>query len=175
MTTVKLFTALGAALALTLAPLTSAQSAPSTAEVHFGSEHVGSPFPPPSGHDHSGHASHKMFPRTVTIARGGTVTFEVYPVHQAAIYGPGKSPNDVAINDGTLEDLAVPPCIPNAIPDFVINDPNGRVALGPAQTCEETEWTTPAGTFDEPGRYLVICTTHPHFVEDQMFGWVIVK
>jgi len=163
------------AIALALNPLAIAQNDPSHAEVQFGSDSVGSPFPPPSGHDHSAHASHKMFPKTVTIAVGGTVSFEIYPVHQPAIYGPGKDPEDIVINETTLEDLAVPPCIPDPIPDFRINDSAGRVALAPPQTCEENDWTTPPGTFDQAGRYLVICTTHPHFVEDNMFGWVIVK
>ena len=52
---------------------------------------------------------------------------------------------------------------------------NNRVALSPGATCEHKEWTTPAGTFDQRGRYLIICTTAPHFVEADMFGWVIVK
>ena len=167
--------AMSVAIVLAMTSWAIAQNDPSHANVRFGSDAVGSPFPPPTGHDHSGHASHKMFPRTVTIATGGTVSFEIAAIHQPAIYGPGKDPEDVVINETTLEDLAIPPCIPDPIPDFRINDPAGRVALAPAQTCQEKDWTTPAGTFNEPGRYLVICTTHPHFVEDQMFGWVIVQ
>jgi hypothetical protein len=27
----------------------------------------------------------------------------------------------------------------------------------------------------EPGRYLVVCTTMVHFVEANMYAWVIVK
>lgn len=162
------------ALVFFVQPPTFAQGAPTSAEVEFGSEKVGSPFPPPSGHDHSGHASHKMFPRTVTIARGGSVTFEIDEIHQPAIYAPGKEPKDVVITDQTLQDLTLP-CLPQTLIDFVINDPAGRVALAPPQACEEREWTTPAGTFEQPGRYLVICTTRPHFVDDQMYGWVIVK
>jgi plastocyanin len=59
--------------------------------------------------------------------------------------------------------------------DFRINDPNGRVALAPAQALTAHSWTTPPGTFDQPGRYLVICTTLPHFAVNNMYGWVIVK
>jgi hypothetical protein len=162
------------ALGLVLAAGVTAQDAPMNAEVHFGSDEVGSPFPPPTGHDRSGHASHKMFPRTVTIARGGSVTFEIYPIHQPAIYAPGKEPRDVVITEQTLGDLSLP-CLPQTVTDFVIDDAVGRVALAPAQTCEEKDWTTPPGTFDQPGKYLVICTTRPHFVEDQMYGWVVVK
>ena len=36
-------------------------------------------------------------------------------------------------------------------------------------------WTTPAGTFDTPGRYLVLCNFAPHFAEFGMYGWVDVK
>jgi hypothetical protein len=36
-------------------------------------------------------------------------------------------------------------------------------------------WTTPPGTFDQPGTYLVICTTQVHFLFAKMYGWVIVK
>jgi hypothetical protein len=166
----------GLALAMFLAVPVAAQveEPPMHAEVHFGSDEVGSPFPPPSGHDHSGHAQHKMFPRILTIARGGSVTFEIYPIHQPAIYSPGKEPQDVVVAEPGLGDLTLP-CLPQTLTDFVIDDPAGRVALAPPQTCEEKEWTSPPGTFDQPGRYLVICTTRPHFVDDQMYGWVIVK
>ena len=147
---------------------------PSSAEVEFGSDHKGSPFPPPSGHDRSSHASHKMFPRNVVIARGGSVSFEIDPIHRPAIYRPGTQVSDVRIDDTTLGDLSLP-CLPQTLIDFVIDDPNGRVALAPSQSCDENDWTTPPGTFDEPGRYLVICTTRPHLVDDHMFGWVTVK
>lgn len=159
---------------LCLAAGASAQQPPMSATVKFGNDEIGSPFPPPSGHDRSSHASHKMFPRSVTIARGGSVTFEIDEIHQPAIYAPGKTPKDVVVNEQTLADLTLP-CLPQTLTDFVINDPAGRVALAPPQSCEEADWTTPAGTFDQPGTYLVICTTRPHFVNDKMYGWVVVK
>jgi plastocyanin len=34
---------------------------------------------------------------------------------------------------------------------------------------------TSEGTFDKPGRYLVICTTDLHFIFAEMYGWVTVK
>jgi plastocyanin len=161
-------------LLLFLASAVPAQDVPTNVTVQFGNDEIGSPFPPPTGHDHSGHASHKMFPRTVTIARGGSVTFEVDEIHQPAIYAPGKLPKDIVVDVQTLEDLTLS-CLPQTLTDFVINDPNGRVALAPPQSCEEADWTTPPGTFDQPGQYLVICTTRPHFVDDNMYGWVVVK
>jgi len=60
--------------------------------------------------------------------------------------------------------------------NIIINDPDGRVALSPPlDFSDHQQWTTPGGTFDEPGRYLVICTTLPHFAEADMYGWVIVQ
>jgi hypothetical protein len=35
-------------------------------------------------------------------------------------------------------------------------------------------WTTPAGTFDEPGRYRVLCNTRHTLRSFGMYGWVIV-
>jgi len=45
----------------------------------------------------------------------------------------------------------------------------------PTSRWTKKEWTTPPGTFEEPGIYLVICTTLEHFEEAKMYGWVIVK
>lgn len=140
-----------------------------SASVQFGDEDAGSPFPPGSGHDQSFHGSDKMVPRTVVIAAGGEVHFDLVPFHQAAIYSPGTQPEDIDVS--LLEDLT----FPIFIPDFIINDPGNRVALSPDLSPVEFTWTTPEGTFDTPGRYLVICTTLPHFVQADMYGWVIVK
>ncbi|HET6361312.1 MAG TPA: hypothetical protein VFH11_04580 [Gemmatimonadota bacterium] len=42
-----------------------------------------------------------------------------------------------------------------------------------------SRWPRPCrllpGTFDEPGTYLVICTTFVHFTVAKMYGGVIVK
>jgi hypothetical protein len=139
------------------------------AEMEFGSEHVGSPFPP-AQHDQSFRAFDKVRPRVVVIARGGSVTFEVYPCHQPAVYSPGTTPDDIDI--GALEASAA------GCPPQRINDPVNRVALGPptaAPGAGANEWTTPPGTFDVPGRYLVICTTLVHFQFAKMYAWVDVK
>lgn len=148
---------------------------PQHAEVIFGTEQAGSPFPPAEEHDHSGHARDKMVPRTVVIGQGGEVTYHVAPFHQVAVYADGKKASDIeediASGDATLEDLTDP----FFIPDFIIDDPVDRIALSPPLVPGEFMWTTPEGTFDEPGRYLVICTTTPHFLSADMYGWVIVK
>ena len=168
------FRVLSVALVLViLTPLVIKAGPPATAKIHFGQD-VGSPFPPQDGHDGSFHAADKMVPRTVTIAQGGSVIFDISAFHQVAIYAAGTQPGDITVDPSTLEDWNVP-CPPFTIPDFRINDPSNRVALGPSAICDDAEWTTPGGTFDQPGRYLITCTTAPHFVEADMFGWVIVR
>jgi hypothetical protein len=138
-----------------------------TAEVEFGSEHVGSPFPPES-HDNSFKAIDRLRPLTVVIQRGGSVTYQIAPCHQPAVYGAGTTPDDIAAN--VTEPIGVTGCPPDRI-----NDPNGRIALAPPQSSVSAVWTTPPGTFDQPGTYLVICTTQVHFLFARMYGWVIVK
>jgi plastocyanin len=156
-------------------PFTVSAAPPTQAHVHFGDENAGSPFSPELGHDQSFHAADKMVPRTVVISQGGSVTFSITPAHQVAIYGPGTKPGDINLHPDFLDDVAVP-FPPFIIPDILINYPVGRVALAPAPNLfEHTTWTTPAGTFDEPGRYLVICTILPHFAGADMYGWVIVQ
>ena len=148
-------------------------AAGATAVVRFGINELGSPFPPQVGHDHSSTAADMLVPQTVVIARGGSVTFQIDEVHQAAVYRPGILPGDIRIDGSTLEDADLGFGI--VIPQFRINDPNGRLALAPPQALIEHTWTTPPGTFDAPGRYLVICTSAPHFVLNRMYGWVIVQ
>jgi len=140
---------------------------PLTAEVEFGSDAVGSDFPP-GAHDKSFHAFDKLRPVTVVIRRGGSVTYEVDECHQPAVYQPGTKPEDIDVT--LLEPIGVAGCPPDRI-----NDPDGRLALAPPQSAAEADWTTPPGTFDNPGTYLVICTTRVHFVLAKMYGWVIVK
>ena len=148
---------------LVLAPAVLAGPGPS-ATVSFGNDDVGSPFPPITGHDQSGNGKFNLIPRTVTIAAGGSVTYDIFVrfgVHQPAVYEAGTTADDIDIQG----------------PFPFVNDPEGRLALGPAVNAATGTgtWTTPAGTFDEPGRYLVLCNFAPHFAEFSMYGWVNVK
>jgi len=136
------------------------------ASVRFGNDDVGSPFPPITGHDESGNGKFNLIPRTVTIAAGGKVTYDIFlrfGIHQPAVYGPGATPDDIEIQG----------------PFPFVNDPDGRLALGtlvgpPAPgTAATGTWTTPA--LNQPGRYLVLCNFAPHFAEFDMYGWVNVK
>jgi len=155
------------AVGLFLMPHISMAHPPLSATVEFGQANVGSPFPPPSGHDQSSNAKDNLVPRTVVISQGGTVTFDTFGVHQVAIYGPGTEPEDI---DATIVAAPLPGC--PSIP--LINDPLNRVALLGAQPCAGGP-TTVSYTFNEPGRYLIICVFGPHFTDFDMYGWVIVK
>lgn len=138
-----------------------------SAVVQFGDHEAGSPFPP-AVHDRSFHAKDKIVPRTVTIDRGGEVRFEIGPEHQVAIFEPGTEPEDIDATQ-TVED----PALPGPLERIVFDE--GRVALSPGPTGGHTTWTTPDGTFDEPGRYLMICTTNLHFLDAEMYGWIEVR
>jgi plastocyanin len=106
-------------------------------------------------------AFHKMIPGAVAIGAGDTVDFVRNGFHQVAIYAPGKRPNDVVVT-------------PNAVPPGRVNDPVGRVYLGPAANGGTD--TPPASAFTQsgPGRYLVICNIATHFGQN-MWGWVQVQ
>lgn len=133
---------------------------PLSADVEFGSDEEDHP-------NRNEHAADKIRPHTVVIGVGGSVTYEIYPEHQPAVYEPGTQPDD--IDTSQVEPI---PGFPGLVR---ITDSDGRIALAPGQSDEEKEWTTPPGTFDQPGTYLVICTTLVHFVESKMYSYVKVK
>jgi plastocyanin len=149
------------------ASLGQAAGLAASAEVQFGVPGVGSPFPPPQGHDSSSHAQDNLVPRTVVIQRGGRVTFNTFGPHGVAIYEDGVDPRDI---DTSV--LAPPSATCPPVP--LIDDPEGRVAVVAPQPCAGGT-TAPAYTFHNPGRYLVICRFLPHFAQFDMYGWVIVK
>jgi hypothetical protein len=139
--------------------------------VKFGMNEHGSPFPPAVGHDRSSQAQDLLIPRTVVIATGGQVEFEIDPFHRVNVYRAGTAPDDIDVSK-LINFVSGPVFIPN----FVIDDPTNRIAQSPPfQFAIEQTWTTPVGTFTTPGRYLVICNFLPHFVENDTYGWVIVK
>lgn len=141
---------------------------PNDATVQFGLVDVGSGFPPSAGHDQSRHSNDTMVPGTVEIDRGGSVTFNIVNPHQISIYEPGTRPEDI---DTSIRS-AMPAGCPNPGGNALITDPDGLVA----------SWADPCNAprqpityqFDEPGRYLVICSFDPHF-QIGMYGWVIVR
>ncbi len=145
-----------------IVPAVVAAGPDESATVQFGNPDAGSPYPPPEfeGHDSSSNARDNVIPRTSVISAGGNVTINVVGFHQPAIYAAGTTP----------EDITVPPF---PVPfNLFINDPDGRLELGPAVP---GPWEVPAGTFNEPGRYLLLCNITPHFAFFNMYGWVTVK
>jgi hypothetical protein len=158
--------AIGAALGLAafglVAPAVLA-GPDSSATVRFGNDDVGSPFPPITDHDQSGNGKFNLIPRTVTIATGGSVTYDIlvrFGFHEPKVYDVGTTPDDI-----------------DAVGFPFIDENDGLLASGPrvSSATGTATWTTPVGTFDEPGRYLVLCNFAPHFAEFHMYGWVNVK
>ena len=147
--------------------LAAGASSPLSATVRFGNDSVGSPFPPPSGHDQSGHGRDNLIPRTAVIDQGGTVTFVMGgPIHQVGIYKDGTRPQDVLLAGATIGGCPPVPYITGAA------DPN-LVAIVGQPPCGGGAFSVQY-TFNTPGRYLVICTFIPHF-NVGMYGWVEVR
>ena len=146
----------------------AARSGPDAATMEYGNPEAGSPFRPASGHDRSGHGRDQINPRTLVVAAGTTVRFQVNPTHRVAVYDDGTQPEDIEVSPATLVTLG-------GRPRFGVDDPDGRLAIQPASAFSFTTPSTFAYTFTEPGRYLVICGVTPHFVNFNMYGWVDVK
>jgi plastocyanin len=113
---------------------------------------------------------HALLPQTVTIKAGGTVNYILAGFHQILVYGNGKQPSDVSLEDL----LPIPGAPPPTSPPFVglITDDTDRVFRGlspigaPQDRVEVVQ-------FPNPGLYLVICAVSVHF-RDGMIGWVRV-
>jgi plastocyanin len=123
---------------------------------------------------------HRLIPRTVTIKAGGSVNFIISGFHQPAVYDDGTRPRDI---DETLTvgSTGVPPNVP------LINDPDNRIYRGldpsrlhlvdpivsnPSIVAQDRVEVV---VFPKPGKYLVICAVQPHFVNDNMYGFVVVR
>ena len=140
----------------------------SGATVRFGNDTVGSPFPPPSGHDASGHGRDNMIPRTAVIDVNETVTFQMGGRnHQVGIYKDGTEPDQVSRAGAAPKAGCGPaPYLPGT------GDPNLIAILG--QPICAGGATSVSYTFTKPGRYLVICTFIPH-LDLGMYGWIEVR
>jgi hypothetical protein len=126
--------------------------------------------PPPPGN------GHLLIPHEVTIKVGGTVNFIIAGFHEVIVYAPGTTPAD--INTALIRpSQGVPAGVP------LINDPNNRLYAGEDPSTVHGGPPTPTlplldrvevVQFTRRGRHLVICGVLPHFVNDQMYGWVKV-
>lgn len=109
---------------------------------------------------------HQLIPRTALIKRGGTVNFIIAGFHHVLVYAPGTDRGD--INASLTVPVGVPPGPP------LINDPTNRVYRGLDPSRQPTQDRVEVVVFPNPGRYLVICGVQPHFVDDNMYGFVRV-
>ncbi len=106
---------------------------------------------------------HQLLPYEATVKAGGSVNFIVAGFHHILVYAPGTE--TAHIDRDRL--------VPGSQPPGIIDDPNNRVYRGvdprsvPQDRVEVVQ-------FPNPGRYLVICGVRPHFVNDNMHGWVKV-
>ena len=119
-------------------------------------------------HDSSATALDQIVPHVVTSIVLEDVYFERGGGnHGVAVYAPGT---DVEALQAAA--AVAPPGPPS---HFNIDTSEfDRLFAGP----QGTGWTltiVPGGTFSEPGRYLVVCTFRPHFVDLDMYGYVEVK
>jgi plastocyanin len=107
---------------------------------------------------------HQLIPNEVKIKAGGTVNFIIAGVHHILVYDDGTQPGDINAN------LVVPGSAPP-----LIDDPNNRIYRGvdPRQF-QPIQDRVEVVQFSKPGTYLVICGVRPHFVNDQMYGFVKV-
>lgn len=132
------------------APAVGLAGPPDSATMLFGRPDLGSGCNFPCTDDASFHAVDKIQPGSVAISVGGTVNFDVEGFHQVAVFPVGTRPMDVE----------------SAGPFPFVNDPSS-VVLGPPTL--DTQMT-----FDEPGKYLVICNIAPHFEGSAMWGYISV-
>jgi plastocyanin len=108
---------------------------------------------------------HKVIPYNATIKAGGSVSFIISGVHLLLIYAPGVT---MASIDETLIEFAVP----GVFPGF-INDPTNRIYRGLDPRTPAPLDRVEVVTFEEPGRYLVVCGIVSHFLAN-MSGFVNV-
>ncbi|MFC1660204.1 hypothetical protein ACFL3S_01895 [Gemmatimonadota bacterium] len=146
-------------------------SHPVSAVVKFGDPFLRSPFPPPRDEENASPPSSLVVPERTVIRPGGSVTFEVAPFQQVAIYEPGMELKDIRLEKETLKPASFGPF---SISNFRVDDPHWRIQLSPPPNQQGYVWTTPAGTFDEPGHYLVISASVPFLSFARLHGWVEV-
>jgi len=110
--------------------------------------------------------AHQMIPYQVSIKAGGSVAFVISGLHQILVYGPDVLPQSI-----NAQLIRPSTGTPSGTP--LINDAANRVYAGLDPTTQPRE-RSEVVNFHAEGKYLVICGVQPHFVSDQMYGWVRV-
>jgi plastocyanin len=119
---------------------------------------------------------HELLPKEVKIKAGGAVNFIISGFHQILVYDHGTRPGDFDATDTptiTPQQQSVP---------LLIDEPIDRIyrGLDPSQqplyrgVDTFVQDRVEVVHFPNPGTYLVICAVHPHFFNDDMFGFVRV-
>jgi len=119
---------------------------------------------PPGGPNDRTKNHHVLTPFNAQIKPGGAVCFVISGFHQPVIYEPGTEPEDI---DATK-------VVAGSTPPGLIDDPNRRVFRGVDPRTVPQDRTENV-TLTEPGKYLVICGVVPHFVTDNMHGYITVQ
>jgi plastocyanin len=127
--------------------------------------------PVPQG---AGFVIDKITPDTIKIKEGGAVNFVISGLHNVAVYDVGTKPSDITVG-------GIFPPLPGAA-GGIINDPRNRLYRGLDPNASAPQ--PPAipsirdrvevVNFAKPGTYLVICGVVNHFVNDDMFSYVVV-
>ena len=117
---------------------------------------------------------HEVIPNVsrINISRNnnGGVNFIISGNHVVAIYDDGTRPEDIDPN--ML--LQVEP--PITVGGGIIDDPDKRIYRGANQTAATgARDRVEVVHFSKPGTYLVICAIRNHFVDDGMYGFVVVR
>lgn len=107
---------------------------------------------------------HVLTPFNAQIKPGGAVSFVISGFHQPTIYQPGTEP-------GSIDTTQI---VAGSTPPGLIDDPNGRVFRGVDPRTVPQDRTENV-TLTDPGKYLVICAVLPHFVNDNMYGYITVQ
>ncbi len=144
------------------------------ATVSFGLWETDPPLDRFSGNPPMGAGNHhEMIPNTATIVispdtvNDGGVNFIISGNHVLTVYDDGTQPGD--INTSLLV-----PGITTA--GGVINDSNKRIYRGVNETAATgARDRVEVVHFAKPGTYLVVCAILNHFVNDGMYGFVVVK
>ena len=117
---------------------------------------------------------HEVIPNVsrINISRkdSGGVNFIISGNHVVAIYDDGTRPEDI---DPNMLVQAEPPI---TVGGGIIDDPDNRIYRGANQTgATGARDRVEVVHFSKPGTYLVICAIRNHFVNDGMYGFVVVR
>ena len=171
---VSVLAALLSLLSLVVTSSASAADEGSTANVSFGLWETDPPLDRFFGDPAQGAGNHhELIPNTVTIdisSNGpddGGVNFIISGNHVVAVYDDGTQPEQINTN------LLVPGI---TTAGGVIDDAANRIYRGSNQTAATgARDRVEVVRFAKPGAYLVICAIRNHFVNNQMYGYVVVK